>query len=153
MRGYWDEPVQSREAVDQAGWMHTGDLATLDEEGYCRINGRLKDLIVRGGENVSPREIEDFIYRHPKVQAVEVFGVPDPRFGEAVCAWIQLRDGESETEEGILSFCRGQIAHLKIPRYIRFVAQFPMTVTGKVQKFAMRERMIEELDLKSEETA
>jgi fatty-acyl-CoA synthase len=153
MRGYWDDPDQTDQVIDATAWMHTGDLASIDEAGYCNINGRLKDLIIRGGENVSPREIEDFLFRHPNVQLVQVFGVPDPRYGEEVCAWIQLRAGESESEEGIRNFCRGQIAHQKIPRYVRFVAEFPMTVTGKVQKFVMREMMIQELKLVTERTA
>jgi fatty-acyl-CoA synthase len=133
--------------------MHTGDLASIDEEGYCNITGRLKDLIIRGGEKLSPREIEDFLFRHPKVQLVQVFGVPDPRYGEEACAWIQLRQSEVCGEEEIRAFCRGQIAHHKIPRHMRFVEEFPMTVTGKVQKFLMRERMILELNLTVEKTA
>jgi fatty-acyl-CoA synthase len=153
MQGYWDDEVQTRAAIDASGWMHTGDLGTLDAEGYCNITGRLQDLIVRGGENLSPREIEEFLYRHPKVQAVQVFGVPDHRYGEEVCTWIQLRAGQSATEIEIQEFCRGQIAHQKIPRYIRFVSQYPMTVTGKVQKFVMREHMIKELNLTCEKTA
>ena len=153
MKGYWDDPEKTREVLDDAGWMHTGDLATIDEEGYCNITGRLKDLVIRGGENISPREVEDFLYRHPKVQGVQVFGVPDPKYGEEVCAWIQLRPGESATEDEIRDFCRGQIAHQKVPRYVRFVAEFPMTVTGKAQKFIMRKRMMEELGLRQEATA
>jgi len=153
MRGYWEDPPQTEAVIDSAGWMHTGDLASLDEEGYCNINGRLKDLIIRGGEKLSPREIEEFLFRHPKVQLVQVFGVPDPRYGEETCAWIQLRQSEDCSEEEIRAFCRGQIAHQKIPRYVRFVEEFPMTVTGKVQKFLMRERMIRELELKTEKTA
>ncbi len=153
MKGYWDDAEKTREVLDDAGWMHTGDLATIDEEGYCNITGRLKDLVIRGGENVSPREVEDFLYRHPKVQGVQVFGVPDPKYGEEVCAWIQLRPGASATEEEIRDFCRGQIAHQKVPRYVRFVAEFPMTVTGKAQKFVMRERMMKELGLRQEATA
>ena len=153
MKGYWDDVEKTREVLDDAGWMHTGDLGTLDEEGYCNITGRLKDLVIRGGENVSPREVEDFLYRHPKVQGVQVFGVPDPKYGEEVCAWIQLRPGESATEDEIRNFCRGQIAHQKVPRYVRFVAEFPMTVTGKAQKFVMRSRMMKELSLVEERTA
>jgi fatty-acyl-CoA synthase len=153
MRGYWDDPVQTRANIDDAGWMHTGDLATIDGEGYCNITGRLKDMVIRGGEKLSPREIEEFLYRHPKVQAVQVFGVPDHRYGEEVCAWIQLRSGESETEQNIRDFCLGQIAHQKVPRYVRFVTAFPITATGKVQKFVMREQMIRELNLKVETTA
>jgi fatty-acyl-CoA synthase len=153
MRGYWGDPELTDEVIDTAGWMHTGDLASLDSEGYCNINGRLKDLIIRGGEKLSPREIEDLLFRHPKVQLVQVFGVPDPRCGEEACAWIQLRDSQACTVEEIRAFCRGQIAHQKIPRYVRFVEEFPMTVTGKIQKFAMRERRIQELNLKTEKTA
>ena len=133
--------------------MHTGDLASIDDEGYCRIVGRLKDLVIRGGENIYPREVEEFLYRHPKIQDVQVIGVPDPRFGEELCAWTRLRDGEAATVEEIREFCRGQIAHYKIPRYVRFVDGFPMTVTGKIQKFAMREQMITELRLTMEKTA
>jgi len=152
MRGYWDDPIQTDRAIDAAGWMHTGDLATLDEEGYCRITGRLKDIVIRGGEKLSPPEIEDFLYRHPKVLAVQVFGVPDSQYGEQLCAWIQLRQGKPASVEEIHDFCRGQIAHQKIPHYIRFVSEFPMTVTGKVQKFAMREQMVRELGLQVEKT-
>lgn len=153
MRGYWDDPEKTHEVLDDAGWMHTGDLATIDAEGYCNITGRLKDLVIRGGENVSPREVEDFLYRHPKVQGVQVFGVPDAKYGEEVCAWIKLRPGESTTEVEIREFCRGQIAHHKIPRYVRFVPDFPMTVTGKAQKFVMREAMMKELHLSEQKTA
>ncbi|MDP3163872.1 MAG: AMP-binding protein, partial [Hydrogenophaga sp.] len=133
MKGYWNDEAKTREAVDEAGWMHTGDLATMDEQGYVNIVGRLKDMIIRGGENVYPREIEEFLYRHPKVQDVQVIGVPDPRFGEAVCAWIKLHAGQTATDEEIRTFCQGQIAHYKIPRYIEFVPEFPMTITGKIQ--------------------
>ena len=137
----------------KAGWMHTGDLGTIDAEGYCNITGRSKDLVIRGGENISPREVEDYLYRHPKVQAVQVFGVPDPKYGEEVCAWIQLKSGASATEQEVRDFCTGQIAHQKIPRYIRFVNDFPMTVTGKAQKFLMRETMSRELSLYEVKTA
>jgi fatty-acyl-CoA synthase len=147
MRGYWNDPEHTTEAIDAAGWMHTGDLATLDEEGYGNIVGRIKDMVIRGGENVYPREIEEFLYQHPKVQDVQVIGVPDARYGEEICAWIRLREGVTATPDEILNFCHGQIAHYKIPRYIKFVDMFPMTVTGKVQKFAMREQMIVELGL------
>jgi fatty-acyl-CoA synthase len=153
MKGYWNDEVKTREAVDEAGWMHTGDLATMDEQGYVNIVGRLKDMIIRGGENVYPREIEEFLYRHPKVQDVQVIGVPDPRFGEAVCAWIKLHAGQTATDEEIRAFCQGQIAHYKIPRYVRFVADFPMTVTGKMQKFIMRDEMTRELGLQEAKTA
>jgi fatty-acyl-CoA synthase len=153
MKGYWNDEAKTKEAVDEAGWMHTGDLATMDEQGYVNIVGRLKDMIIRGGENVYPREIEEFLYRHPKIQDVQVIGVPDPRFGEAVCAWIKLHAGQTATDEEIRTFCQGQIAHYKIPRYIEFVPEFPMTITGKIQKFVMREQTIEKLGLKAEKTA
>jgi fatty-acyl-CoA synthase len=151
MRGYWGDEQRTLEAV-RDGWMHTGDLATLDADGYCTIVGRVKDMLIRGGENVYPREIEEFLFRHPKVQAVQVFGVPDSKYGEEICAWIILKAGEQVTDDEIRDFCRGQIAHYKIPRYVRFVDEMPMTVTGKVQKFAMRERMIEELKLVQDRT-
>jgi fatty-acyl-CoA synthase len=150
MHGYWDEPQKSREAIDERGWMHTGDLATLDDHGYCKIVGRVKDLIIRGGENISPREIEEFLYRHPKVQEAQVFGIPDARYGEVVCAWIKLRPEEYCDAEAMRRFCAEQIAHYKVPQHIRFVSEFPMTVTGKIQKFVMRERMIEEINLNIE---
>src|ERR1700736_763049 len=153
MLGYWGDEEKTREAVDAAGWMHTGDLATIDAEGYCNIVGRIKDMVIRGGENVYPREIEEFLYRHPKIKDVQVIGVPDPRYGEELCAWISLRDGEAANAEEIRAFCQGQIAHYKIPRYVKFVDGFPMTVTGKVQKFLMREQMIEELGLSRQKTA
>jgi fatty-acyl-CoA synthase len=153
MLGYWDDEEKTREAIDAAGWMHTGDLATIDAAGYCNIVGRIKDMVIRGGENVYPREIEEFLYRHPKIQDVQVIGVPDRRYGEELCAWIRLHDGESATEEEIRAFCQGQIAHYKVPRYVKFVDGFPMTVTGKIQKFLMREQMIEELRLSLQETA
>jgi len=153
MRGYWDDPERTAEAIDAGGWMHTGDLAAIDAEGYCNIVGRVKDMLIRGGENIYPREIEEFLYRNPKVQTVQVFGVPDPRLGEEVCAWIELKPGQSATEEEIREFCSGQIAHYKIPRYIRFVKEMPMTVTGKAQKFKMREAMMEELGIREAVTA
>ena len=153
MKGYWNDEAKTKEAVDEAGWMRTGDLATMDEQGYVNIVGRLKDMIIRGGENVYPREIEEFLYRHPKVQDVQVIGVPDPRYGEAVCAWIKLHAGQTATDEEIRTFCQGQIAHYKIPRYIEFVPEFPMTITGKIQKFVMREQTIEKLGLKAQKTA
>ncbi|HEY2245317.1 MAG TPA: AMP-binding protein [Xanthobacteraceae bacterium] len=153
MLGYWDDEARTREAIDAARWMHTGDLATIDAEGYCNIVGRIKDMVIRGGENVYPREIEEFLYRHPKIQDVQVIGVPDERYGEEICAWVKLRPGVSANEEEIRAFCRDQIAHYKVPRYIKFVDEFPMTVTGKIQKFIMRERMISELGLKVQKTA
>jgi fatty-acyl-CoA synthase len=146
MLGYWDDDERTAQAIDRARWMHTGDLATIDEEGYCAIVGRIKDMVIRGGENVYPREIEEFLYRHPKIADVQVFGVPDEKFGEEVCAWVKLRDGETMTEEEVRAFCRDQIAYYKVPRHVRFVQEFPMTVTGKIQKFLMREAMLRELN-------
>jgi fatty-acyl-CoA synthase len=153
MHGYWGDPEKTQQAVDEQGWMHTGDLATLDAEGYCNIVGRVKDLIIRGGENISPREVEEFLYRHPHVQDVQVFGIPDHRYGEVVCAWIKLKSGAQCDAETVRAFCRDQIAHFKVPQHVRFVEQFPMTVTGKIQKFVMREQMIAELQLREERTA
>ena len=147
MLGYWNDPVRTREAIDPAGWMHTGDLGVIDDAGYCNIVGRIKDLVIRGGENIYPREIEEFLFRHPKIEAAQVFGVPDDRFGEELCVWIKLRAGESLDADGVRAFCQGQIAHYKIPRYVYFVEEFPMTVTGKIQKFIMRERVMKELKL------
>ena len=147
MLGYWNNPEATADAIDQARWMHTGDLATLDSEGYINIVGRIKDMVIRGGENVYPREIEEFLYTHPKVSDVQVIGVPDPRYGEEIAAWIKLKPGEQATVEEIREYCRGQIAHYKIPRYILFVDSFPMTVTGKIQKFLMREQSIKDLKL------
>ena len=146
MKGYWGDEAKTKDAIID-GWMHTGDLATIDADGYCSIVGRLKDLVIRGGENIYPREIEEFLFRHPKIQSVQVFGVPDQRYGEELCAWVVLKPGQKAEEEEIREFCRGQIAHYKIPRYVRFVDDLPMTVTGKAQKFVMRDRMIEELSL------
>jgi len=153
MKGYWNDAEKTRDAIDEAGWMRTGDLATMDEEGYVNIVGRLKDMVIRGGENVYPREIEEFLYSHPKIQDVQVIGVPDPRYGEEICAWIKLKAGQTATPEEIREFCKGQIAHYKIPRYIEFVPEFPMTITGKIQKFVMREQTIKNLGLKKETTA
>jgi fatty-acyl-CoA synthase len=153
MLGYWDDAEKTAEAIDAAGWMHTGDLATIDDDGFCNIVGRIKDMVIRGGENIYPREIEEFLYRHPQVQDVQVVGVPDPKYGEELCAWIVPKPGAALDAEAVRDFCRGQIAHYKIPRHIRFVEGFPTTVTGKVQKFAMREAMIAELDLAVENTA
>ncbi len=145
MRGYWGDPEKTAESVDAAGWMHTGDLGTIDADGYCDIVGRIKDMIIRGGENVYPRELEDFLYTHPAIEAAQVFGVPDKRFGEVVCAWVRLRSGSSLTEADLQAYCKGRIAHYKIPSLIRFVDEFPMTVTGKAQKFLMRDAMVAEL--------
>jgi fatty-acyl-CoA synthase len=153
MHGYWDDEEKTREAIDSDGWMHTGDLAIMDGEGYVNIAGRIKDMVIRGGENIYPREIEEFLYRHPAIKDVQVIGVPDRKYGEELCAWIIVRSGETLDEAGVRAFCEGQIAHYKIPRYVRFVDAFPMTVTGKVQKFRMREAMKEELKLADEKTA
>jgi len=153
MLGYWGDEERTAEAIDRAGWMHTGDLATIDEDGYCNIVGRIKDMVIRGGENVYPREIEEFLFRHPKIEAAQVVGVPDQKYGEELCAWVKLKPGDSANAEDVQNFCRGQIAHYKIPRYIKFVDAFPMTVTGKVQKFVMREEMIKELGLSEQKTA
>ncbi len=153
MRGYWDDVERTREAIDEGGWMHTGDLAVIDEEGYCNIVGRLKDMIIRGGENISPRELEEFLYRHPAVIDVAVVGVPDAKYGEAVCACIRLRDGMAATEEEIREFCRGRIAHYKVPAYVRFVDSFPLTISGKVQKYLIREHLRIALNLSEEKHA
>jgi fatty-acyl-CoA synthase len=153
MLGYWSDPERTAEAIDAARWMHTGDLATMDADGYVNIVGRIKDMVIRGGENVYPREIEEFLFRHPKVEAAQVVGVPDPKYGEELCAWVKLKSGTTATPEEIQDFCRAQIAHYKIPRYIKFVDSFPMTVTGKVQKFMMREQMVQELRLSEQATA
>ncbi|MBS0418425.1 MAG: AMP-binding protein [Proteobacteria bacterium] len=147
MRGYWGDDTRTREAIDADGWMHTGDLAVMDDDGYVRIVGRLKDMVIRGGENIYPREIEEYLYRNPQVQDVSVVGVPDPKYGEELCACIILREGSSATEDDMREFCRGQIAHYKVPRYVRFVRQFPMTITGKVQKYLLREQSAQELGL------
>jgi fatty-acyl-CoA synthase len=147
MLGYWDEPAKTAEAIDAARWMHTGDLAVIDQAGYLNIVGRIKDMVIRGGENVYPREVEEFLYAHPAIEDVQIVGVPDPRYGEELCAWIKLRPGHELTEEAVKQYCQGKIAHFKIPRYIRFSSEFPMTVTGKVQKFKMRETSITELGL------
>jgi fatty-acyl-CoA synthase len=153
MIGYWNDREKTAEAVDLDGWMHTGDLATIDDEGFCNIVGRIKDMVIRGGENVYPREVEEYLFRHPKIEDVQVIGVPDPKYGEEICAWIKLRKDEAVTEQEIIDFCKGQIAHYKIPRYVRFVDGFPMTVTGKVQKFEMRKAMIAELGVVEQQTA
>ncbi len=149
MLGYWNNPEATATAIDAARWMHTGDLATMDEEGYINIVGRIKDMVIRGGENVYPREIEEFLYTHPKISDVQVIGVPDPKYGEEIMAWVKLKPGEQATEEEIIAFCEGKIAHYKIPRYIKFVDAFPMTVTGKIMKFQMREQSTKELGLES----
>ncbi len=147
MRGYWGDEERTAETIDAAGWLHSGDLAVMDEEGYVQIVGRLKDMIIRGGENVYPKEVEEFLYTHPAIQEAQVFGVPDQRFGEQVAVWIQLREGATLTEEDVRSFCAERIAHFKVPKYIAFVDAFPMTVTGKIQKFVMRDQLMAELGL------
>ena len=148
MQGYWDDEERTRETIDAEGWLHSGDLGDMDAHGYVRITGRIKDMIIRGGENVYPREIEEFLYTHPGIQEVQVFGVPDDRYGEQVAAWIQPRPGVTLSEYDIRAFCSGQITHFKVPKYIKFVDGFPMTVTGKMQKFIMRERFAKELNLR-----
>jgi fatty-acyl-CoA synthase len=149
MRGYWNDPDRSADAIDSSRWMHTGDLATMDDQGYVRIVGRIKDMIIRGGENVYPREIEEFLYTHPGIADVQVIGVPDERYGEELMAWVVTRPDAELSEDAIKDFCRGRIARYKVPRYVKFVQEFPMTVTGKVQKYKMREAAIEELGLEA----
>ncbi len=153
MLGYWDDEVKTREAIDAEDWMHTGDLGTMDDEGYVNIVGRLKDMVIRGGENIYPREIEEFLYSHPAIQDVQVVGVPDAKYGEELCVWFIARPGHTLGEEELRAFCRGKIAHYKVPRYVRQVAEFPMTVTGKIQKMRIREIMKAELELREEKTA
>ncbi|MDE2370539.1 MAG: AMP-binding protein [Burkholderiales bacterium] len=152
MQGYWGDEARTKQVVVD-GWMRTGDLATIDADGFCNIVGRVKDMLIRGGENVYPREIEEFLFRHPKIQSVQVFGVPDAKYGEEVCAWVVVKPGQTLTEQEVKDFCKEQIAHYKVPRYVRFVDEMPMTVTGKVQKFQMRDRMIAELGLTVARTA
>ncbi len=147
MLGYWEDPERTAEAIDAEGWMHTGDLGVIDADGYCNIVGRSKDMIIRGGENVYPTEIEQFLFRHPKIQDVAVVGVPDSKYGEEICAWVRLRANESATEQDIREFCDGQIAHFKVPRYVVIVSEFPTTVTGKIQKYLIRQEMIARLSL------
>jgi fatty-acyl-CoA synthase len=153
MHGYWGDEDKTREAIDSERWMHTGDLATMDAEGYVNIVGRIKDMVIRGGENVYPREVEEFLYHHPAVSDVQVIGVPDKKYGEELCAWIVLKAGQSATADELRNFCKDRIAHYKVPRYIKFVDAFPMTITGKVQKFVMRDRMKQELNLSEDTTA
>jgi fatty-acyl-CoA synthase len=143
MLGYWDDAERTAEAIDAEGWMHTGDLAIIDEAGYCRIVGRIKDMVIRGGENIYPREVEEYLLTHPDILDVQGVGIPDRKYGEELCVWILLREGAAMNEDAVRTYCRGRIAHFKIPRHILFVDGFPMTVTGKVQKFAMRERTLE----------
>ena len=145
MKGYWGEAVKTAESIDADGWMHTGDLATLDADGYCSITGRVKDMILRGGENIYPREIEEFLYTHPDIAQAQVFGIPDETLGETVCAWLVLHDHATTTTDEIRQFCKNNIAHFKVPKHIRMKSELPMTVTGKPQKFIMRDQMVEEL--------
>jgi fatty-acyl-CoA synthase len=147
MLGYWDDEEQTRAVIDAARWMHTGDLAVMDAAGYLNIVGRIKDMVIRGGENIYPREVEEFLYTHPAIEDVQVVGVPDARLGEELCAWVKLRPGSQLSIDDVRDFCAGKIAHFKIPRYLRITDAFPMTVTGKVQKFRMREISIGELGL------
>ena len=147
MKGYYRNRKATREAIDSDGWLHTGDLAVMNADGYVNITGRARDMIIRGGENIYPREIEEFLYTHPKISDAQVIGVPDRKFGEEVMAWIRLKEGETATIEELRSFCKGKIAHFKIPHFFKFVTEYPMTVSGKVQKFKMREMAIQELGL------
>ena len=153
MLGYWNQPERTREAIDADGFMHSGDLATMDADGYVNIVGRIKDMVIRGGENLYPREIEEFLYTCPDVLDVQVVGVPDKHFGEELCAWIVVRPGAPLDDAAVRDFCKGRIAHYKVPRYIRFVDSFPTTVTGKVQKYRIRQIMSEELGLTEQHTA
>jgi fatty-acyl-CoA synthase len=153
MQGYWDDPERTALCLDFDGWMHTGDIGVIDAEGYGNIVGRIKDMVIRGGENLFPREIEEFLHTHPAIADAQVVGLPDRKYGEELCAWIRLHPGHALCEADIRAYCSGQIAHQKIPRYVRFVDAFPMTVTGKVQKFLIRETMIAELGLSRETTA
>ncbi len=152
MLGYWNDPARSAEAIDGARWMHTGDLATMDADGYVNIVGRIKDMIIRGGENVYPREVEEFLYGHPDIEDVQIIGVPDRHYGEEIMAWVRVRDGAALDADAVRAFCRDRVAHFKVPRYIKFVDEFPLTVTGKVQKFKMREQAIIELGLEGAST-
>ncbi|MEQ9161845.1 MAG: AMP-binding protein, partial [Ilumatobacter fluminis] len=153
MQGYWNDSQKTRAAIDDEGWMHTGDLAVMADDGYCNIVGRIKDMVIRGGENIYPREIEEFLYTHPDIEDVQAIGVPDDRYGEELMVWVKVRAGATVDEDEVREFCRGQIAHFKVPRYVKFVGDFPMTVTGKVRKVEMREQSIAELGLHSTETA
>jgi fatty-acyl-CoA synthase len=153
MLGYWDDAERTAESVDRAGWMHTGDLATLDAEGYCNIVGRIKDMVIRGGENIYPREIEEFLYRHPAIKDVQVVGVPDAKYGEELCAVVIVHDGAIIDAQELARFCKGEIAHYKIPRYLKVVTQFPTTVTGKIKKFELREMLVQELGVSEIKTA
>jgi fatty-acyl-CoA synthase len=147
MLGYWDDPDRTAQVIDQARWMHTGDLATMDPDGYVDIVGRIDDLIIRGGENVYPREIEEFLHKHPDIIDVQVTGVPDSKMGEEIMAWVKPRAGAMLSADDVREFCRGRIAHFKVPRYVQFIDEFPMTISGKVQKFRMREMAREQPEI------
>jgi fatty-acyl-CoA synthase len=153
MLGYWDDPARTAEAVDAAGWMHTGDLATMDADGYVNIVGRSKDMIIRGGENVYPREVEELLYVHEEIEDVQVVGIPDSRHGEAVMAWVRLKPGATLESEALRAWCRQRMAHFKVPQHVKFVDEFPMTITGKVQKYKMREIAVNELGLEDAASA
>jgi fatty-acyl-CoA synthase len=153
MLGYYQNPQATAEAIDADGWLHSGDLAVRLPNGYYKITGRLKEMIIRGGENIYPREIEEFLFTHPAIEQSAVVGVPDPKYGEELCAWIRVREGAALDEDEVRTFCRERLAHFKVPRYVKFVGEFPQTVTGKIQKFKIRERMMEELGLSQAETA
>ena len=153
MQGYWNDPEKTAQAIDADGWMHTGDLAVMADDGYCNIVGRIKDMVIRGGENIYPREIEEFLYTHPDIEDVQAIGVPDVKYGEELMVWVKVRPGAALTDDDVRDFCRGKIAHYKVPRYVKFVEEFPMTVTGKVRKVEMREHSIAELGLTAAETA
>ena len=153
MAGYDKDPDATRRAVDSDGWLHTGDLAVMRPDGYFRVTGRARDIIIRGGENIYPREIEEFLFTHPAIEQSAVVGVPDPKYGEELCAWIKLKARAAATEDQIRDFCRAKLAHFKVPRYVKFVDAFPQTVTGKIQKFKIRELMIAEHKLEEQETA
>ena len=153
MQGYWNDPEKTAQAIDADGWMHTGDLAVMADDGYCNIVGRIKDMVIRGGENIYPREIEEFLYTHPDIEDVQAIGVPDVKYGEELMVWVKARPGATLGEDDVREFCRGKIAHFKIPRYVKLVDEFPMTVTGKVRKVEMRESSIAELGLETTETA
>ena len=153
MRGYWKDPQKTAEVIDEAGWMHTGDLGVMDAEGYLNIVGRVKEMVIRGGENIYPREIEEFLLRHPSIMAVQIVGVPDEKYGEELAACIILREGASLSEAEVRAWCKDQIAHYKVPRYIEFMREFPMTATGKPQKFSLREQLIRQYGLRVLATA
>jgi fatty-acyl-CoA synthase len=147
MKGYYKMPEETAKVIDNDGWLHTGDLAVMDENGYCKITGRMKNMIIRGGENIYPREIEEFLYTHPKISDVQVYGVPDRKYGEQVMAAVKVKPGIEMTEDEVREFCRGRIANYKVPKYVKFVDSFPMTASGKIQKFKLREMAIQELQL------